>query len=298
MSRKIKATVLAVLAVFGLVIIVIYLNAQQIDVLSPSGPIASKERNLIFLVVGLSMIVVIPVFFMLIWFAYRYREGNKNSVYQPDFDHNRLIEGIWWGVPLLIIIILGTVTWKSSHELDPFKPLTNQKTPLTIQVIALQWKWLFIYPNQQIASVNYVQFPENTPLNFQITSDAPMNSFWIPKLGGQIYAMSGMATNLHLMASEKGFFRGSSANISGKGFASMDFLAHSTSKADFEVWAKNLKQSWPTFDPQSYQKLSKQGTAEVAFYSLSAPNLFSDVVQKYNHPAYALQPSLINQEAH
>ena len=133
---------------------------------------------------GLSLIVVIPVYIMLFLFAWKYREGNTKAKYSPDWDHSALLETIWWTVPLLLITILSVVTWNSSHDLDPFRPLNSSVKPVKIQVVALQWKWLFIYPEQNIASVNYVEFPVNTPVDFEITADAPMNSFWIPQVGG------------------------------------------------------------------------------------------------------------------
>ena len=159
----------------------------------------------------------------------------------PDWEHNYIAEYCWWGVPIVIIVILAVTTWKSSHDLNPFKPIESEKKPLAIQVVALHWKWLFIYPEQGIATVNFVQFPEKTPINFEITSDAPMNSFWIPQLGGQIYAMPAMRSKLHLIANEIGSFRGVSANISGKGFAGMTFTAKSSSEEDFDAWVQSGK---------------------------------------------------------
>src|SRR5476649_775967 len=173
---------------------------HTIAVLSPKGQIADKERHLIILATLLMLIVVVPVYVMMFVIAWKYREGNTKARYTPDWDHSNGLEFLWWAIPMAIIAVLSVITFKSSHELDPFKALSSTKPPITIQVVALQWKWLFIYPNQNIASVNYFRMPANTPVDFEITADSPMNSFWIPQLGGQIYAMPGMSTELHLMA--------------------------------------------------------------------------------------------------
>lgn len=285
MSKKTKIGVLAALLIGLAVLIVIYFNNYPIAVLSPEGPIGQKERRLILLAVGLSLIVVIPVYIMLIGFAWKYREGNKKAKYDPKLNGGKLVESIWWAVPLIIIVILGVATWRSSNELDPFKPLTSSKEPLTIQVIAMQWKWLFIYPQQGIASVNFVEFPQKTPLNFQITADAPMNSFWIPKLGGQIYAMSGMSTELHLMANNTGVYQGYSANISGDGFAGMKFMAKSVNNADFAEWSKSIQQKSIILDTSSYKQLAKPSMNNpTSYYSPVSPGLYNSVVQKFVTP--------------
>jgi cytochrome o ubiquinol oxidase subunit 2 len=259
---------------------------MSIPVLSPEGPIGSKERNLIILAVSLSLIVVIPVYLMLVGFAWRYREGNKKAKYSPHFDHSRLIEGIWWAIPLTIITILAIVTWQSSQELDPFKSLSSNNKQMTIKVVALQWKWLFIYPEQNIASVNHLEFPKNTPVDFVITADAPMNSFWIPKLGGQIYAMSGMSTHLHLMADKEGSYRGSSANISGEGFAKMNFTAVSVSDNNFNHWVNGVKNASKALDKPAYDRLAKPGTIIAdSYYSVVSPGLYDSILNKFNHPS-------------
>jgi cytochrome o ubiquinol oxidase subunit 2 len=222
MNKKIKIvfSVLLLIAVMWLSFIFVDLN--KISVLNPKGIVALKEYRLIIISTLMMLIVVVPVFFMTVFFAWKYRADNTKAKYKPDEDQNHLAEVVWWGVPFLIIAVLGVITWKSCFELDPFTPLKMNTKPLKIQVIALRWKWLFIYPEQKIATVNFFQFPEKTPINFEITSDAPMNSFWLPELGGQIYAMPGMSTKLHLIADTEGSYRGSSANISGTGFSACD----------------------------------------------------------------------------
>jgi cytochrome o ubiquinol oxidase subunit 2 len=282
MSAKIKAFLFA-----GALIVVtgaafFYLKNADILVLEPAGPIAQKERNLIFLAVGLSLIVVIPVYFMLIYFPYKYRHSNKKAAYAPNLDGNRWLEFTWWAVPFVIIFILAIATYKGSVDLDPAKPIASHNQPLTIQVVALQWKWLFIYPKQGIASVNYVQFPQNVPIEFQITADAPMNAFWIPQLGSQIYAMSGMSTRLHLMAKQVGDYYGSSSNISGEGFADMKFLARSTTSDDFEKWVKNVRRSPDELTIATYNQLAKPTRKNsVAFFSFVESTLYQRILNKY-----------------
>ena len=289
MNGKAKLAIGAALAAALTFLAYSFFQNVNVPVLSPDGPIAEKERNLIYLAVGLSLIVVIPVYFMLVFFAWKYREGNKKAAYRPDFDHSRLIESIWWGVPLVIITILAIATWKSSHELDPLRPLASNTKPLNIQVVALQWKWLFIYPDYNIATTNHIVFPEKTPVKFSVTSDAPMNSFWIPQLGSQIYAMSGMSTTVHLQADKIGAYQGSSANISGEGFAEMAFVANSVAEKDFAEWVKLIRQYRYDLTYQAYGKLAKPSRNNSVFYYSSVdPNLYHQVVKKYTSPSRSL----------
>jgi cytochrome o ubiquinol oxidase subunit 2 len=234
----------------------------------------------------LMLIVIIPVFVLTWAFAWRYREGNTKAKHTPDWEHNYIAEYCWWGVPVVIVVILAILTWKSTHDLNPFTPLVNGKKPVSIQVVSLQWKWLFIYPEQGIATLNYVQFPEKTPINFEITSDAPMNSFWIPQLGGQIYSMPAMRSKLHLIANEPGSFRGVSANISGKGFAGMRFVAEASTDADFEKWVAGVKGSSNHLNWDGYQKLVEPSEYNsVEYYNLALPNLFDEILMKYMSPS-------------
>ncbi len=285
MSRKYRVSILVILVTITLSVSYFYLRKSNIPILEPAGPVGSKERNLIILASFLSLIVVIPVYVMMIGFAIRYREGNKKAKYQPNFDHSRVIESVWWGVPLVIISILAVVTWNSSKDLDPFKALPSQSKPLTVQVVALQWKWLFIYPEQRVASVNFLELPTNRPISFKITADAPMNSFWIPQLGGQIYAMSGMSTQLHLMANKNGDYRGSSANISGKGFADMNFITRAAPEGDFQQWITSIKFSNNKLDQTSYAKLANPANnGQPSLYSNVQDYLYDYIVAKFDHP--------------
>jgi cytochrome o ubiquinol oxidase subunit 2 len=283
MSRKYKIAAGFIALVAVIVLATIYFQHHPVAVLDPKGPIGQKERNLMYVALGLSLIVVIPVFTMTFLIAWKYRAGNKHADYRPEWDHNLGYEAAWWGIPTAIILVLSVVAWNSSHSLDPYKPLAVKgRSPLTIQVVALNWKWLFIYPQQGVATINLAEFPVNTPLNFEITADAPMNSFWIPQLGGQIYAMPGMATELHLMAGQTGDYRGSSANISGAGFADMDFTARATSQSDYNKWLNAAKNSKQGLDSGGYQKLVQNSQNNpVSYYKLVDSNIFSEVVDKY-----------------
>ncbi len=283
--KKSKWLALAVLLVVIVAVIVSRLHGLDFSVLSAQGEVSRKERNLIILASLLSLIVVVPVFAMLFGFAWKYRESNTRATYRPNWDHNRLLETIWWIVPLVLITILAVVAWNSSHELDPYKPLVSNNKPINIQVVALDWKWLFIYPEQHIASVNFLQFPQDTPVNFTITSDAPMNSFWIPSLGGQVYAMSGMSTQLHLMAYHAGDYNGSSANISGTGFAGMKFTARASSQADFDTWVAKVKRTPTRLDQAAYAELAlpSQNNA-TTYYTQPVSGLYDTILMKYMAP--------------
>jgi cytochrome o ubiquinol oxidase subunit 2 len=285
MLKKVKLPLLIVLILGVIAAAVAYLRTVNIAVLNPKGTIAHQQRSLMIIASLLAVLVVVPVFAMTIIISVRYRAGNqskKKPKYTPDDDHNRLFESLWWGIPIVIILALSVVTWTSTHALDPFKPLNSPNKPLHIQVVALQWKWLFIYPDQHVASVNVVHMPVNTPVEFEVTSDAPMNSFWIPQLGGQIYGMSGMSAQLHLMASQTGSYRGSSANISGAGFADMHFQAVASSQGDFNEWVRYAQSSDSELTSASYKTLAKPSEdAPAASMRLASNDLYDTIVMKY-----------------
>jgi cytochrome o ubiquinol oxidase subunit 2 len=291
-NKKTRITLISLAILAFMLLAVWYLHSTNIAILNPQGPVARKEFNLFITGILLSLIVVVPVFTLLFTFAWKYREGNTKAKYSPDMDHSRVAETIWWVVPTILIIIISILTWNSSHQLDPYKPLSSSRPQMTIQVVALDWKWLFIYPEQHIATVNFVQFPSGTPVNFEITADAPMNSFWIPQLGGQIYAMPGMATELHLMATRDGTFNGSSANISGSGFAGMAFKARSSSPAEFDRWVQTVKHSPNGLNQATYSKLAQPSQYNpVAYYSSAQSDLYDRVIMKYM-PVAAQMPGM------
>jgi cytochrome o ubiquinol oxidase subunit 2 len=254
---------------------------NSIPVLQPSGQIASKQKSLIIFASLLSLVVVIPVFSLTGYIAWKYRT-EKRSEHLPDWENSRKLEAIWWGIPIALITILSVVIWKSSHSLDPYKPIVSAKAPITVQVVALDWKWLFIFPDQKIATVNYIEIPENTPIDFSVTSDAPMNSFWIPELGGQIYAMAGMETHLNLIADHAGLFDGASANISGAGFSGMKFKIKATSDKGFDEWVNLVKQAPKNLTMDEYSLLSKPSSNYPAsYYAMVDEKLYDSVISKY-----------------
>jgi cytochrome o ubiquinol oxidase subunit 2 len=282
--RNIVLVSLIVIATISLA--VWYLHSHTISVLQPRGQIGQQERQLMWYAALLALVVITPVFVMTFVISMKYREGNKKKQkYNPNFDHHRGIEFIWWAIPLAIIAVLAVITWRSAHQLDPYKPLNSQKKPVTIQVVSLDWKWLFIYPDKHIATVNFVEFPTNTPINFEITSDTVMNSFWVPQLGGQIYAMPGMSTQLHLMADKNGDYAGSSANISGKGFSGMKFTARAASDADFSAWVQSTQHTSLQLDQTTYTALAKQSENNPwTYYRAPQTDLYDTIVDKYMMP--------------
>lgn len=282
MSKKIVLFI-GIIALAGAIGLLVWLlRGTDVAILNPQGSIATQQRDLIVFTLLLSSIVVIPVFILTFLIAWKYRASNHKAKYTPDWQSNKILETVWWGIPCAIILVLAVVTWQTSHSLDPYKPLDSKIKPIEVQVVALQWKWLFIYPEQQIASVNALQFPALTPVNFTITADAPMNSFWIPSLGGQVYAMSGMSTKLHLIADETGSYTGRSANISGEGFARMNFTAKSVTGAEFASWVQATKQSAKHLDMNTYNELAKPGEMKSpTYYALKEADLYDTIVMKY-----------------
>jgi cytochrome o ubiquinol oxidase subunit 2 len=254
-------------------------NAALLD---PKGQVATDEKHLIITATLLMLIVVIPVIFLTLYFAWRYRASNTSATYQPNWSYSHRIEAVVWAVPLAIVLVLGTITWKSTHALDPYRPLVSKAKPITIDVVALDWKWLFIYPDQHIATINEVAFPTGVPVNFRITSDTVMNVFFIPQLGSQIYAMAGMQTQVNLAADQDGVYDGLSTNFSGAGFPDMEFKAHATSQADFDAWVAKVRSAKGGLDFASYAQLAKASTkAPIAYFSSVEPLLFAAVLDKY-----------------
>lgn len=248
-------------------------------VLKPQGPVAQKEYDLIIFSIILCAIVVIPVIGLLVYIVFRYRDkpGN-NAPYTPEWDDSKTLEIIWWGIPIVIIGILGFFTAKTTYEL--VEPPDPNVKPITIQVTSLDWKWLFQYPEQEIATVNYVEIPEDKPVQFVLTSDAPMNSFWVPQLGGQVYTMPGMAMPLWLQADHPGEYFGSGANFTGEGFAHMNFKVVAKPEQEFEKWVASVKEEAPPLTEMGYAELAKPGVAEKMSFSSIPPLLFYDTVMK------------------
>ncbi len=281
MKRIFKVIIITLLIVAVGALTAIFVTKHNIPILEPKGMIGMKERELIITCSLLMLIVVIPVMILAVVFGWKYRE-ERGAKHTPDWEHNSIAECCWWGVPVVIIIILAVITWKTSHDLNPFKPIVNGTKPIEIQAVALNWKWLFIYPEQGIATVNYVQFPEKTPINFVLTAEAPMNSFWIPQLGGQIYAMPAMRTQLHLIADELGEFEGRNTNISGKGFAGMIFKAVSSTEQDFQDWVGQVKSSRESLTWESYKQLAEPSQyVPMEVYGKVQTHLFDQILMQY-----------------
>jgi cytochrome o ubiquinol oxidase subunit 2 len=257
---------------FLALVVFLVLQDEKTLVTHPKGFIARQELNLIATNYSLMLIIVIPAMIGLFYVACQ-----SKVEYQPEKVGGIVMDVILWIIPSLLIAIMATHTWKKTYELDPYRPLHDKE--LKIQVIALDWKWLFIYPEQGIATVNYVQFPEKTPIHFELAADgSPMNSFWIPQLSGQIYAMTGMVTPLHLIADGIGEYRGKAAEINGEGYADMTFVAKSSSLSDFEAWVTQVKQSEEQLD---YKELVKRSVKHpVSYYPEVEQDLFMKVVMK------------------
>lgn len=261
---------------------VLVLSGCDTALLNPKGQIGLEQRSLIITAISLMLIVVIPAIAMTLIFAWKYRASNKTAKYSPNWAHSNKIEFVVWSIPCIIILILGTITWKTTHELDPRNPIVSENKTITIEAISLDWKWLFIYPEQGIASVNQIAFPANTPVVFKVTSGSVMNSFFIPRLGSQIYAMAGMQNKLHLIANETGVYDGMSANYSGHGFSGMKFKAEATTQDGFEDWIAKVKASPNTLDMAEYEKLSqKSENNPVTYFSTVTPDLFQEIINKF-----------------
>lgn len=272
------------IGMMSLIASTVMLSGCNMVLMNPKGAIGVEQRTLIITAIALMLIVVIPVIFMAFAFAWKYRASNKDAKYSPNWSHSNKIEAVVWTIPIIIIAILGTITWKTTHELDPFKPIVTDKKPMTIEVVSLDWKWLFIYPEQGIATVNELAFPKDVPVEFKITSNSVMNSFFIPQLGGQIYAMAGMQTKLHLIGNEAGKYDGISSSFSGRGFSGMKFTAIVTpTEGDFDQWVAKVKASSNNLNATSdFNKLAEPSENNpVEYFSSVKPNLFKETIGKF-----------------
>jgi len=258
-------------------------------VMNPTGDIAKQQADLITISVVLMLIIIVPVMILTVLFAWRYRKG-ANAKYTPDWDHSTKLELVIWGAPLLIIIVLGLITWVSTHKLDPYRPLDRidehrpipaSTKPLEVQVVALDWKWLFIYPEQGIASVNELVTPVDVPVRFKITSSTVMNTFYIPTLAGMIYAMPGMETTLNAVLNKPGNYQGLSANFSGEGFSHMKFAYKGVSAGEFDAWVQKMKANPGVLNRADYLALEKPSVREpVRYYGQVEAALFNRVLNR------------------
>src|SRR5215468_2741385 len=255
-------------------------SCRPAGVLDPQGPIASAERLLLINSTAIMLVVVIPVIAATLVFAWWYRSSNTRANRGTDESYEERIEFVVWSIPALTVILLGGVIWISSHQLDPRAPIPGQSNPLRVDVVALDWKWLFIYPDQGVAAVNQLVIPAGTPVEFRLTSATVMNSFFVPQLGSQIYAMGGMTTHLNLLADKPGEYPGFSANFSGDGFAEMRFIAKAVSAGDFDGWVAQAHGSGSALDDAAYAELAKPSEAvPPSAYSVE-PKLFDRIIEQ------------------
>ena len=281
----------------GLLAITSHVMAQ--GVLVPKGVIAHAEHKLMFDTLALMLIVVLPVIVMSFAFAQRFRESNRPKEYQPEWCHSTMLEVFWWGIPTLIIIALAVITWHKTHELDPYKPLSVGGKPEQIDVVALRWKWLFIYPKEGIATINDLYLPAKQQIRFHITADAPMSSFHIPQLGGQIYAMAGMRTKLHLYSEHLGTYEGLNTQLNGKGFSHMHFPVHVVSSGEFKRWTHQIKISATPLTIHDYAALYQPTIdAPQVHFGKVPPHLFKRIMQQYMQANSMLHARSFNGVSH
>ena len=248
-------------------------------VLDPKGPIALAERQILFNATGIMLAIVIPTMFATLGVAFWFRASNERARYQPNFRNSGRIELLVWSIPLMTVLLVGAVAWIGAYDLDPPKPIASSARPVRVQVVSLDWKWLFIYPEQGVASVNQLTVPVGTPVSFELTSSGVMNSFFVPQLAGQIYTMPGMVTRLNLQADYSGTYRGMSANFSGEGFADMHFNVDAMPPEKFAQWVASTRSAGPLLDAQAYTDLVKPSKAVAPFtYRSIAPGLFASIL--------------------
>ncbi|MGN7294261.1 ubiquinol oxidase subunit II [Rhizobium sp. SAFR-030] len=268
-------------------VLLLALSGCDLVVMSPSGDIAMQQRDLIIVSTVLMLLIIIPVICLTLYFAWHYRRSNTDAKYDPEWHHSTRLEVVIWSAPLAIIIALGAVTWISTHKLDPYRPLdridaarpvTAETKPITIEVVALDWKWLFLYPEQGIATVNEIAAPIDTPIEFKITGASVMNSFYIPALAGQIYAMPGMQTKLHAVMNKEGVYEGFSANYSGDGFSGMRFKFHGLSNDGFNEWVQRVKGQGTALNRDAYLKLEQPSSRVPVTYYANVENGLYDAI--------------------
>jgi cytochrome o ubiquinol oxidase subunit 2 len=258
---------------------------EAAGLLTPKGDISVQQHRLLFDTIALMLIVVVPVIVMSLAFGYEFSKKNRRWPYTPDWSHNTLLECFWWGIPAIIILILSIITWKETHHLDPYKEIIPGGEKEVIQAVSLRWKWLFIYPKENIATINEVYFPAGKQVEFQITSDAPMSAFSIPQLGGQIYSMAGMRTKQFLYTDNKGVYEGLNTQLNGDGFSDMHFKAHVVNPQEFTAWVSDVKLSAKPLTLNIYKDLYKPTiAAPVEHYSMVPNDLFNKIMDQYTMP--------------
>jgi cytochrome o ubiquinol oxidase subunit 2 len=263
----------------ALALISVALGGCSEGILDPKGPIAAAERLILFNALGIMLAIVIPTIVAILVVAFWFRASNWRASYQPDFTYSGRLELLVWSIPAMAVLLVGGVAWVGAHDLDPGKPISSTVKPVNVQVVSLDWKWLFIYPEQGVASVNKLVVPVGTPISFELTSSSVMNSFFVPQLGSQIYTMTGMATRLHLQADHLGTYAGLSTMFSGDGFSDMRFTVDAVTDDGFAQWVRQARETGSALDKQAYADLVKPSKAVAPFtYPAVAPELFSSIV--------------------
>jgi cytochrome o ubiquinol oxidase subunit II len=272
-------------------------------IISPGGDVAIQQRNLIYASTGLMLLIIVPVMVATLIFAWQYRASNTTAKYDPSWHHSTQLEVLIWTAPLLIIIALGALTWISTHVLDPFRsigridasrPVSSELRPVTVEVVALDWKWLFFYPDQGIAVVNELAAPQDVPINFKITSATVMTSFFVPAMAGQIYAMAGMETRLHAVINKPGNYDGFAAQYNGAGFSHMNFKFHALKSEDFAAWVAKVKQDGKVLDQNAYLALAKPSEEEpVRYFGSFAEDLYDRILNMCAQPGKMCQNEMM-----
>jgi cytochrome o ubiquinol oxidase subunit II len=262
-------------------VVLISLAACHTAVLSPAGPVGDGDRIVLLDSLTIMLAIVVPTIVAILAFAYWFRASNTRARYLPEFAYSGKLELIVWSIPALVIFFLGGIAWISSHLLDPAEPLKSKAKPVEVQVVSLDWKWLFIYPQQNVASINHMVVPSGVPLDLKITSASVFNVFFVPQLGSEIYAMYGMTTRLNLQADRPGVYFGLSAHFSGDGFPGMAFDVHAVSPAQFAQWTAATRVSGPVLDETAYRQLLKQ-SQDVSPYTYRSvqTGLFEEIVEQ------------------
>jgi cytochrome o ubiquinol oxidase subunit 2 len=261
-----------------LAVVPLALAGCSAGVLDPQGPVARAEKQILFDSVGAMLLIVVPVILATIAFAWWFRAGNRRARYRPDWDYSGKLELLIWSVPAMIVLFLGGTGWVGAHLLDPRRAIPAKVAPIEVQVVALDWKWLFLYPEQRVATVNRLIVPEGTPIHFRLTSATVMNSFFVPQLGSQIYAMAGMEAQLRLAADRPGRYPGIAAHYSGKGFSDMTFTVDALPAAQFTAWVAQARAA-PPLDEARYRQLARRGTVpQPLVFGTAPPRLFDAIV--------------------